>query len=109
MTLLAWIGVGMLVLAAAISLVAAGALLTRLLRVGRVLRETRALALTYRLVVGITTLELRLAALERHQLLRPWRRLRRWVTHPLTIALFESWMRRRSRVQEARLEVVGSP
>ena len=37
---------------------------------------------------------LQLAALETHSLLRPYRRLRRWLTHPLTVALFASYRRR---------------
>jgi len=56
---------------------------------------------------GISALELQLAALERRELLRPWRRARRWLLHPLTIAVVESWARRRKRAQEARLESMG--
>ena len=37
---------------------------------------------------------LQLAASETHSLLRPYRRLRRWLTHPLTVALFASYRRR---------------
>jgi hypothetical protein len=34
------------------------------------------------------------ASLDTHALLRPYRRLRRWLTHPLTVALFASYRRR---------------
>ena len=34
------------------------------------------------------------ANLETRSLLRPYRRLRRWLTHPLTVALFASYRRR---------------
>jgi len=108
LTLLAWSGIGMLVLAVVIILIGGALSIPRALRVRRVMRETTALVLTYRLVIGISTLELRLAALERNELLRPYRRLRRWVTHPLTLAVLESWRRRRKRVREARLEAMGS-
>ncbi len=109
MTLLAGIGIGMLVLAALVSLVAAVAILPRALRVRRALLETQSLVYAYRLMVDVTAMELRLSGLERHQLLRPWRRVRRWVLHPLTVALAESWRRRRGRAREARLVAVRQP
>ncbi len=111
MTPLAWVGIGMLVLAGVLILIAVSAVVLAALRLHRVLAETRALVLTYRLAIGISGLELQLAAIERHELLRPWRRVRRWVMHPLTIALFESWRRRRGRPHQARLETttVGLP
>jgi hypothetical protein len=108
LTLLAWTGIGMLVLAALLTLIGGVGVLPRALRVRRVLLETEGLVYTYRLVADVTALELRLAALERKELLRPWRRVRRWVMHPLTIAVVESWARRRRRAREARLEAVGS-
>jgi hypothetical protein len=37
---------------------------------------------------------LREARLQTHALLGPYRRLRRWLTHPLTVALFASYRRR---------------
>jgi hypothetical protein len=107
LTLLAWIGGGLLGLALVLTLLALLALLPRALRVRRAALQTQELAAAYRLLFGISTLELQLAALERHQLLRPYRRVRRWVTHPLTVALAESWARRRSRARETRLEAMG--
>jgi hypothetical protein len=107
LTLLAGIGVGLLVLALLLTLIGLLAVLPRALRVRRASLQTLRLAATYRLLFGISALELQLAALERHQLLRPYRRVRRWVTHPLTVALVESWARRRSRARAARLEAMG--
>ena len=107
MTLLAWIDVGLLILAVVLVAIAGLALLPAALRVRRAALETRELFLAYRLVSGISALELQLAALERRELLRPWRRARRWLLHPLTIAVAESWVRRRKRAQEARLESMG--
>ena len=107
MTVLAWIGVALLVLAALLVVIAALALVPAGLRTRRAAAETRELLMAYRLVSGISAFELELAALERHELLRPWRRARRWLLHPLTIAVIESWARRRKRAQEARLEAVG--
>jgi len=37
---------------------------------------------------------LRQASTETQELLRPYRRLRRWLTHPVTIALLASYRRR---------------
>ena len=37
---------------------------------------------------------LRQASLETQSLLRPYRRLQRWLAHPLTVALFASYRRR---------------
>ena len=107
MTVLAWIGVGLLVLAVVLVVVTALTLLPVAWRARRTAAETRELVLTYQLLTGISAVELQLAALERHELLRPWRRARRWLLHPLTIAVLESWARRRKRAQEARLEAVG--
>jgi hypothetical protein len=107
LTVLAWIGVGLLVLAVVLLAIAALALLPAGLRARRAAAETRELVLAYRLLSGISAMELQLAALERHELLRPWRRARRWLLHPLTIAVVESWARRRKRAQQARLEAVG--
>lgn len=107
MTLLAWIGVGLLVLALLVALAGVILVLPALVRTRRAGLATRDLVLTYRLVAGISALELQLAALERHQLLRPWRRVRRWAFHPLTIAVVESWSRRRKRARESRLGAVG--
>jgi hypothetical protein len=109
LTPLAWIGVGMLVLAVLVALVGGVAVLPRALRVRRALLETESLVYAYRLMVDVTALELRLSSLERHGLLGPWRRVRRWVLHPLTVALIESWRRRRGRAREARLVAVRQP
>lgn len=107
MTVLAWIGGGLLAVALVLTLIALLALLPRALRVRRAALRTQELVATYRLLFGISALEQQLAALERHQLLRPYRRVRRLVTHPLTVALAESWARRRSRAREARLQGMG--
>jgi hypothetical protein len=107
LTVLAWIGIGLLGLALVLALIGGLAVLPRALRVRRASRQTLRLAATYRLLFGISSMELQLAALERNQLLRPYRRVRRWVTHPLTVALMESWSRRRSRARAARLEAMG--
>lgn len=107
MTLLAEIGIGLLVLALVATLIVVLTLLPRILRVRQEWLRTVRLAAAYRLVLGISAMELQLAALQRHQLLRPYRRVRRWVTHPLTVALAESWARRRTRAREARLEAMG--
>ncbi len=107
MTLLAGIGVALLALAIMATLVVLLIVLPRALRLRQAGLQTLELAQAYRLVFAISAMQLQLAALERNQLLRPYRRVRRWLTHPLTVALMESWARRRTRVREARLEAMG--
>ena len=107
MSLLGGAGLALIGLAIVITLAGLLAALPRALRVRRAALATLDLAVTYRLLLGISATELQLAALERRQLLRPYRRVRRWITHPLTVALAESWARRRTRAREARLEAMG--
>lgn len=70
------------------------------LRLARVAAETRGLVQVYRETVTVETWTAREHALERALLLRPFRHVRRVLTHPLTIALMESYARRRVRARE---------
>jgi hypothetical protein len=49
-----------------------------------------------RVAIEASLAELRTAGRETHILWRPYRRVVRWLSHPLTIAVFESYRRRRS-------------
>ena len=81
--------------------VALTVVLPRALRLRRVALATRGLVEEYRETLTFETWTAREHALERALLLRPYRRVRRVLTHPLTIALAESYARRRERAREA--------
>ena len=93
--LVSTLGQVLLLVALLVALIGALATLPRLLRVRR-----RALALAARLETARLELEEELTLLAEHsaetdELLRPLLRLRRWAGHPLSIALFQSYRRRR--------------
>jgi hypothetical protein len=85
----------MLVIAGGATLVALLAVLPRALRVRRLARGLRAsvVALQVELEAAIGEFVARRA--ETEALLLPWRRLRRWLRHPLVVALIQWQMRRR--------------
>jgi hypothetical protein len=94
---LALAGQAMLVLAGVIVVAALVLTLPRLFRVRR-----RALALSLQVEAAraeaLGTLdELERRREEARQLVRPLRRLRRWVRHPLSVATMQSYRRRRRR------------
>jgi hypothetical protein len=97
MTAVGWIGVWLLaggLAAIALELV----LITP--RVLRIRRRVLALDAVLAAVDPRRSAELRRLRLLRGELddlLRPYRRVRRWMLHPLTLALLESYRRRRSR------------
>jgi hypothetical protein len=89
-----WVGVGLLV-AAALAIVVEGVVAAVWGR--RVAKRT--LALTERLntergLVESDLEKLRLAIEETRRLWRPYRTILRWLGHPLTIALWQSYRRR---------------
>ena len=95
MNWLDWLGAdaaiaGVLVIAVELLLI-----LPRFLRLTKRLNE---LTLLYEQDLRLTRDELRIlaeATAETQRLLRPFRRLRRWLAHPITLALFASYRRRR--------------
>ena len=96
MTTLGWVGVGLLV-AAGLGIVIEGAVAA----VWGTTVAKRALALQARLETERGLLEsdlakLRLAMEETRRLWKPYRLILRWLGHPLTIALFASYRRRRA-------------
>jgi len=89
-----WAGVGMAVAGLSVLLVEFLLVLPRALRLTKRLRELTLLLDANR---RLTQDELRLlheARLETQSLLLPYRRLRRWLAHPVTVALFASYRRR---------------
>jgi hypothetical protein len=89
------VGQVLVAVALVVALIGTLTMLPRLLRVRR-----RALALSARLQTARLEMEEGLALLaersaESDELLRPLLRLRRWVGHPLSIALFQSYRRHR--------------
>jgi biopolymer transport protein ExbB/TolQ len=91
--------VALVLLGVAVIVVLAGVavLLPRLVGFRRVARETSSLLDMYRQAVDAERHQLAATEAEREELLRPVRRIRRIALHPLTIALFESYRRRRMR------------
>ena len=93
--MLGWVGVGLLVAAGLAIVVEAvlaalwgAALAKRALKLAERLKTERAM-----LEADLETL--RLALKETEQLWRPYRRALRWLGHPLTFALVQSYFRRR--------------
>ncbi len=94
MTTLGWVGIGLLVVAG-VSIVVEGIFAAMW---GRAL-AIRSMKLSERLEVERGMLEadlerLRLALEETERLWRPYRTILRWLSHPLTIALWQSYRRR---------------
>jgi hypothetical protein len=73
------------------------AVLPPALRLRRAARTTQGLLEDYRLTVTTELWEAQVQALERAVMLAPARRVQRVLSHPLVVALFESFMRRRAR------------
>jgi hypothetical protein len=73
-------------------------------RAKRLTKRLQELNLLLEKNLGLTQHELHLfqqARSETDSLLRPFRQLRRWLTHPLTVALFASYRRRAARRRSA--------
>ena len=98
MTWITWLSVGLM---AASALAVLGVLLVAVLpaalRLRRVARIAQTLVEEYRLTVTTELWEAQVLALERAVMLQPVRRVQRVLAHPLMVALFESFLRRRSR------------
>jgi hypothetical protein len=87
----------MLVVAAGVTLVALLAVLPRALRVRRLAKGLHASLVAWQAEVEAALERLMAGREETEALLLPWRRLRRWLRHPLVVALFQWQMRRRRR------------
>jgi len=95
-TTLGWVGVGLLVaagLAIVIEAVVAAVWGTAVARRALIVQERLA---TERGLLEADLANLRLAIEETQRLWRPYRVILRWLGHPLTIALFASYRRRRA-------------
>jgi hypothetical protein len=91
---LGWAGVGMAVAGLLVIAVELALVLPRAIRLTKRLRELN-LLLDNNLQLTKNELQLlQQAALQTQSLLRPYRRMRRWLAHPLTVALFASYRRR---------------
>jgi hypothetical protein len=91
---LGWAGVGMAVAGLLLIIVELALVLPRALRLTKRLRELNLLLENDRQLTHNELQLLQQATLQTQSLLRPYRRLRRWLTHPLTLALFASYRRR---------------
>jgi hypothetical protein len=93
-TTLGWVGIGLLVVAGlAIVVEAALAAAWGVVVAKRTLKLTELLT-TERAMLESDLEKLRLAIEENRRLWRPYRRILRWLRHPLTIALWQSYLRR---------------
>lgn len=92
--MLSWVGIGLLVTAGlAIVVEAALAVAWGVAVAERTLKLTELLT-TERAMLESDLEKLRLAMEEARLLWRPYRRILRWLGHPLTIALWQSYLRR---------------
>jgi len=99
-TWVGWLGVVLIAVSAVGDFgVGLAAVLPAGLRLRRVAVVTAGLVDGYRDAVDHSVWLEREHALERAVLLRPYRRVERVVTHPLVIALGESYLRRRARAR----------
>ena len=94
MNALGWAGVGMAVAGLLLIIVELALVLPRALRLTKRLRELNLLLNNNRRLTHDELQLLQQASKETQSLLRPYRRLRRWLTHPLMLALFVSYRRR---------------
>lgn len=94
MNALGWAGVGMAVAGLLLIVIELALVLPGALRLTKRLRELNLLLDNNRQLTQNELQLLRQATLQTQSLLRPYRRLRRWLMHPLTVALFVSYRRR---------------
>ena len=94
MNAVGWAGVGMAVTGLLLVVIELALVLPRALRLTKRLRELNLLLENNRRLTQNELQLLQQAGLETQSLLRPYRRLRRWLTHPLTLALFATYRRR---------------
>ncbi len=94
MNAVGWAGVGMAVTGLVLVVIELALVLPRALRLTKRLRELNLLLENNRRLTQNELQLLQQAGLETQSLLRPYRRLRRWLTHPLTLALFAFYRRR---------------
>jgi hypothetical protein len=99
---LGWTGVGMAVGGLLLLVIEFLLVLPRALRLTKRLQELNLLLDNHRRLTQDELQLLHKATLETQSLLRPYRRLRRWLTHPLTTALFASYRRRAATRRSAR-------
>jgi hypothetical protein len=88
------IGLGLLVVSALIVLIGAATVVPRILSVRRRARLLQVHAVQAHLDLDTALDELVSGRAEMDRLLRPWRTLLKWATHPLTMALIQSYRRR---------------
>ena len=102
MSWVGWLGLALILVAVVLVLCVAMVLvLPAGLRLRRVALVAQSLAGEYRASITTEMETAQALALERAVLLKPLLRVRRVLTHPLSVALFESYRRRRARARTA--------
>jgi hypothetical protein len=91
---LGWAGVGMAVAGLLLIVIELVLVLPRAIRLTKRLQELNLLLDNNRRLTQDELQLLQQATNDTQSLLRPYRRLRRWLSHPLTVALFVSYRRR---------------
>ena len=92
---LGWVGLGLLGLGLVLVVFELFLILSSVLSLRRRALELQRLVLANRVVLEAELAHLRLLASERELMAKPYRRLLRWLTHPLMVALLQSHRRRR--------------
>ena len=97
MTAVGWIGVWLLAAAVALIVVELGLLGFRLLKLRRHVLALELVIAREEAVRRVELRRLRVLQSQLFELMRPYRRGRRWLLHPLTLAMLESYRRRRAK------------
>jgi hypothetical protein len=92
--LAAEIGRWMLLMAACVSLLGVLRVMPRLLAVRRRARALQSQAARFQAEIDASLAQLAANRSEMARLWRPWRQVLKWATHPLTLALVQSYRRR---------------
>lgn len=96
MTAVGWIGIWLLVGGLALIVLELALIAPRLVRLRRSAARMHTVLASAEGARSFELERLRLLNDELERLLRPYRRLRRWLLHPLTVALLASYRRRRA-------------
>ena len=101
MSWLGYAGLALIAVAFVVVLLGVAAVLRPALRLRRASDETSRLAEMYRQSINLAMAERDELMAEQAVLARPFGTLRRWGTHPLALALLESYRLRRRRARQA--------
>ena len=90
------IGIAMVVIGLIAILIEVGLIVPRAIRLNRLLSVLIEAIDEARLAIESDLAQISASGRETHLLWKPYRRILRWLSHPLTVALFASYRRRRT-------------